>query len=35
VTRDPRQAIPLQGSYQGAASDFLDMKVEVKVAPSG
>ena len=35
VARDPRQAIPLQGSYQGAASDFLDMQVEVKVTPSG
>lgn len=31
VARDPRQAIPLQGSYRGAASDFLDMQVEVRV----
>jgi transglutaminase-like putative cysteine protease len=31
VARDPRQAIPLEGSYQGAAADFLDMQVEVKV----
>jgi transglutaminase-like putative cysteine protease len=31
VTRDPSQAIPISGSYNGAASDFLDMKVEVTV----
>src|SRR5918994_3478706 len=31
VARDPRQAVPLQGSYSGAASDFIDMTVEVKV----
>jgi transglutaminase-like putative cysteine protease len=31
VTRDPRQAVPLQGSYIGAASDFVDMEIEVIV----
>jgi transglutaminase-like putative cysteine protease len=31
VARDPRQAIPLQGSYEGAAADFLDMQVDVRV----
>jgi transglutaminase-like putative cysteine protease len=31
VTRDPSQAIPISGSYAGAAEDFRDMKVEVTV----
>jgi transglutaminase-like putative cysteine protease len=31
VARDPKQAIPLQGSYNGAADDFIDMQVEVRV----
>ena len=31
VARDPSQAIPLEGSFRGAAADFLDMQVEVKV----
>ncbi len=31
VARDPRQAVPLQGSFRGAVSDFIDMQVEVKV----
>jgi hypothetical protein len=31
VARDPRQAIPLQGSYNGAAADFIDMQVEAMV----
>jgi transglutaminase-like putative cysteine protease len=31
VARDPRQAVPLQGSFRGAASDFIDMQVDVKV----
>ena len=35
VARDPKQAVPLQGSYSGAASDFIDMMVEVKVTKSG
>ena len=35
VARDPRQAVPLQGSYSGAASDFIDMSVEVRVTNAG
>ena len=38
VTRDPRQAIPLYGSYAGRASDALGMTVQVNVttqAPEG
>ena len=31
VARDPSQALPLQGSYYGAAEDFIDMDVAVKV----
>ena len=31
VARDPAQAVPLSGSYFGAADDFLDMTVEVGV----
>ena len=31
VARDPAQALPLQGSYFGAAEDFLGMEVEVRV----
>jgi transglutaminase-like putative cysteine protease len=31
ITRDPRQATPLHGTWFGAASDFLDMEVEVDV----
>ena len=31
VARDPSQAVPLSGSYFGAANDFLDMQVEVRV----
>ena len=35
VARDPKQAIPLQGSYRGEASDFVDMTVEVEVIAVG
>ncbi len=38
VARDPRQAIPLQGSYFGAAADYVGMSVSVdvrEVDPSG
>jgi transglutaminase-like putative cysteine protease len=35
VARDPSQAIPLSGSYFGAADDFRDMTVEVKVRSEG
>lgn len=31
VARDPRQAIPLIGSYDGEADDYLDMTVQVNV----
>ena len=31
VARDPSQAVPLQGAFFGAASDFLEMDVKVKV----
>jgi transglutaminase-like putative cysteine protease len=31
VARDPRQAVPLHGTYAGRASDFLDMQIEVDV----
>jgi len=31
VVREPREAIPLQGTWIGSASDRLDMKVAVKV----
>ena len=31
VARDPRQAIPLSGSYDGSAKDYLDMSVQVNV----
>jgi transglutaminase-like putative cysteine protease len=31
VARDPSQAVPLSGSYFGAAGDFQEMTVEVKV----
>nr|WP_102961354.1 transglutaminase family protein [Mangrovicella endophytica] len=31
VARDPRQAIPLSGSYHGLASDFSSMTVQVNV----
>ncbi len=35
VTRDPGQATPLHGSYQGHADDFLGMDVEVDVGVEG
>jgi transglutaminase-like putative cysteine protease len=31
VARDPRQAIPLYGAYNGYASDFIEMTVDVRV----
>jgi transglutaminase-like putative cysteine protease len=31
VARDPRQAMPLSGSYHGYASDFIEMLVNVRV----
>lgn len=35
VARDPRQAIPLSGSYDGTADDYLDMSVQVNVTTEG
>ncbi|ESR24590.1 Transglutaminase [Lutibaculum baratangense AMV1] len=35
IARDPSQASPLSGSYEGAAEDFLGMDVEVTVAAEG
>jgi transglutaminase-like putative cysteine protease len=35
VARDPRQAIPLHGSYLGAADAFLGMEVGINVVPAG
>ena len=31
VVRDPRQAVPLSGSYTGLPSDHVDMRVQVSV----
>jgi hypothetical protein len=31
VARDPRQAIPLQGTFFGAAADYVGMSVQVDV----
>jgi transglutaminase-like putative cysteine protease len=31
IARDPRQAVPLHGTWEGFASDFLGMDVEVEV----
>ena len=31
ITRDPRQATPLHGTWIGEPGDFLDMEVEVDV----
>jgi transglutaminase-like putative cysteine protease len=35
VVRDPRQAVPLSGSWRGNLSDFLGMSVEVSVTAAG
>jgi transglutaminase-like putative cysteine protease len=35
VARDPRQAIPLHGTYLGPADAFLDMKVNINVVALG
>ncbi|PZO82458.1 MAG: transglutaminase [Mesorhizobium amorphae] len=35
VARDPIQAVPLSGSYDGAPADALDMVVEVNVSTQG
>ena len=31
VTRDPQQAIPLGGTFTGAATDFLGMNIQVEI----
>jgi len=31
IARDPRQALPLSGAWDGEAVDFIDMQVEVSV----
>jgi transglutaminase-like putative cysteine protease len=33
VVRDPRQAVPISGTWTGFPSDFIDMTVDVSVAP--
>ena len=33
VVRDPRQAVPISGSWTGFPSDFIDMTVDVEVVP--
>lgn len=35
VARDPKQAVPLYGSYDGKASDFESMSVQVNVTTEG
>ena len=35
VARDPSQAVPLSGSYDGRASDFKEMTVQVNVTTDG
>ena len=35
VARDPSQAVPLFGNWRRAASDYLDMTVEVRVTSEG
>ncbi len=35
VARDPRQAIPLHGTYLGSADAFVGMEVSIKVVPAG
>jgi transglutaminase-like putative cysteine protease len=35
VARDPTQAIPVSGTWTGAASDFLGMTVNVEAIPEG
>lgn len=35
VTRDPRQAVPLHGTWRGRAGDALGMTVEVQVTQAG
>jgi hypothetical protein len=35
VVRDPRQAVPVSGTWTGFPSDFIEMTVDVAVTPEG
>jgi transglutaminase-like putative cysteine protease len=35
VTRDPKQAIPLAGSFTGKTDDYLGMEVQVEITAEG
>jgi transglutaminase-like putative cysteine protease len=35
VARDPRQAVPLHGTYLGAPDAFIGMDVSINVVPAG
>jgi hypothetical protein len=35
VARDPRQAIPVHGTYLGSADAFVGMEVSIKVVSEG
>ena len=35
VTRDPKQAVPVAGSFTGAPGDYLGMQVDVRVTSPG
>jgi transglutaminase-like putative cysteine protease len=35
VARDPRQAIPLHGTYLGPADAFIGMDISINVVPAG
>jgi transglutaminase-like putative cysteine protease len=35
IARDPRQAVPLHGSWSGLSADYLGMEVEVDVRDEG
>jgi transglutaminase-like putative cysteine protease len=35
VARDPRQAVPLHGTYQGPADAFIGMEINISVVPVG
>jgi hypothetical protein len=35
VTRDPKQAAPISGTFTGATADYLGMTVEVEVRAEG
>jgi hypothetical protein len=35
VARDPRQAIPLHGTYLGSADAFVGMEIGIRVVSAG